>query len=76
MINWHIATNPRSPFSHRVYAQRTTPDTHLSLTGRTLTVTAPGGTREERELADGDEVLRVLAADFGVHLPPGTRLPE
>ncbi|MFJ2583242.1 arylamine N-acetyltransferase [Streptomyces sp. NPDC087538] len=76
VINWHIATNPRSPFSHRVYAQRTTPDTHLSLTGRTLTVTAPGGTREERELADGDEVLRVLAADFGIHLPPGTRLPE
>ncbi|MEU2127147.1 arylamine N-acetyltransferase [Streptomyces sp. NPDC018352] len=76
VINWHIATNPRSPFSHRVYAQRTTADTHFSLNGRTLTVTALDGTREERELADGDEVLRVLAADFGIHLPPGTRLPE
>ncbi|MEU9317626.1 arylamine N-acetyltransferase [Streptomyces sp. NPDC048295] len=76
VINWHIATNPRSPFAHRVYAQRTTPETHLSLAGRTLTVTAPNGTREERGLADGDEVLRVLASDFGIRLPPGTRLPE
>ncbi|MYQ88966.1 MULTISPECIES: arylamine N-acetyltransferase family protein [unclassified Streptomyces] len=76
VINWHIATNPRSPFSRRVYAQRTTPDSHLSLTGRTLTVTAPDGTREVRELSDGDEVLRVLAADFGIRVPPGTRLPE
>ncbi|MGW1657305.1 arylamine N-acetyltransferase family protein [Streptomyces atratus] len=76
VINWHIATNPRSPFQHQVYVQRTTPDSHLSLTGRTLAVTANDGTREERELADGAEVLRVLAADFGIHLPRGTRLPE
>ncbi|WP_405716182.1 MULTISPECIES: arylamine N-acetyltransferase [unclassified Streptomyces] len=76
VINWHIATNPRSPFSRRVYAQRITPDAHLALTGRTLTVTAQDGTHEERELADGPEVLRVLAADFGIRLPPGTRLPE
>ncbi|WP_406383575.1 hypothetical protein [Streptomyces sp. NBC_01618] len=34
------------------------------------------GTREERQLTDGDEVLRVLAADFDIRLPRGTRLPE
>ncbi|MFB7912538.1 hypothetical protein [Streptomyces sp. NPDC056061] len=48
----------------------------MSLTGRTLTTTADDGTRTERELADGDEVLRVLARDFGIRLPEGTRLPE
>ncbi|MFI2298669.1 arylamine N-acetyltransferase [Actinacidiphila glaucinigra] len=75
VINWHVATNPRSPFSRGVYVQRTTGDAHLSLTGRHLTQTAADGTREERELGDGDEVLRVLADDFGVRLPEGTRLP-
>ncbi|MEU4097153.1 arylamine N-acetyltransferase [Streptomyces sp. NPDC026673] len=75
VINWHIATNPRSPFARGVHAQRTTADTHLSLNGRRLTETAADGTREERELADADEVLRVLADEFGVRLPEGTRLP-
>ncbi|MFD8823453.1 arylamine N-acetyltransferase [Streptomyces sp. NPDC059605] len=76
VINWHIATNPRSPFSSGVYAQRTVPGAHLSLTGRTFATTADDGGREERELADGDEVLRVLATEFDIHLPPDTRLPE
>nr|WTB33284.1 arylamine N-acetyltransferase [Streptomyces sp. NBC_00830] len=76
VINWHIATNPRSPFQHLLYVQRTTPEAHLALMGRRLVETAPDGTRKERELADGDEVLRVLAADFGIRLPEGTRLPE
>jgi N-hydroxyarylamine O-acetyltransferase len=59
-----------------VYVQRTTGDGHVALPGRTLTKTAPDGTRKEREPADGDEVLRVLADDFGIRLPAGTRLPE
>ncbi|WP_431945592.1 hypothetical protein [Actinacidiphila sp. bgisy167] len=41
-----------------------------------MTETAADGTRRERELADADEVLRVLADDFGVRLPEGTRLPR
>ncbi|MDX3236320.1 arylamine N-acetyltransferase [Streptomyces sp. ME03-5709C] len=75
VINWHVATNPRSPFSRGVHVQRTTDDAHLSLTGRRLTETASDGTRRELDLADADEVLRVLADDFGVRLPEGTRLP-
>jgi len=76
VINWHIATNPRSPFARGVYAQRTTADAHLALSGRRLTETAPDGTLKERDLADADEVLRVLRDDFGIRLPEGTRLPE
>lgn len=76
VINWHIATNPRSPFEHLLYVQRTTPDAHLSLTGRTLVVTAADGRREERELADTAEAVRVLADTFGIRLPEGARLPE
>ena len=76
VINWHIATNPSSPFRQAVYAQRTLPGVHRSLAGRTLIETADDGTVKERELADPAEVLRLLADDFGVRLPEGTRLPE
>ena len=76
IINWSIATNPRSPFQQTVYAQRTTPQAHLALSGRTLTETANDGTVKERWLRDSAEVLRVLADDFAVRLPVGTRLPE
>ena len=75
VINWHIATNPRSPFSRAVYAQRTTPEAHLALSGLDLVGTAADGTVEERVLADSAEVLRVLADDFTLRLPEGTRLP-
>lgn len=76
IINWSVATNPRSPFQQAVYAQRTTPDAHLALSGRTLVETANDGTVKERRLRDSAEVLRVLADDFGVRLPEDTRLPE
>lgn len=75
VINWHIATNPRSPFRQAVYAQRTLPGLHRALSGRTLVETADDGTVTERELGDAAEVLRVLADDFGVRLPEGTVLP-
>ncbi|WLQ35949.1 arylamine N-acetyltransferase [Streptomyces castrisilvae] len=77
VVNWHIATNPRSPFEHLLYVRRTTEDAHLALSGRTLLVTPHGGgAPEERELADPDEVARVLAELFTIRLPQGARLPE
>ena len=75
VINWHIATNPRSPFRQAVYVQRTLPGLHRALSGRTLVETADDGTVQERELSGSGEVLRVLAEDFGVRLPEGTVLP-
>ncbi|MFJ8862776.1 arylamine N-acetyltransferase [Streptomyces sp. NPDC102451] len=76
VINWHIATNPRSPFRQALYAQRTLPGLHRALSGRTLVETADDGTVTERELSDSAEVVRVLAEDFGVRLPEGTVLPD
>ncbi|MGW6715269.1 arylamine N-acetyltransferase family protein [Streptomyces globisporus] len=76
VINWHIATHPRSPFRQAVYAQRTREGSHLLLAGLDLMETADDGTVKERVLKDGDEALRALADDFGIRLPEGTRLPE
>lgn len=74
VINWHIATNPRSPFSHLLYIQRTMPDAHLALSGRHLLETRSDGSRKERELSGHDEILRVLTADFGIAVPDGLAL--
>ncbi|MGY0059341.1 arylamine N-acetyltransferase family protein [Streptomyces sp. LZ34] len=75
VINWHVATNPRSPFQHTLFAQLPAADRHLALIGRTLTDTRHDGTREQRELADEAEVLAVLTADFGIEPPEGVQLP-
>ncbi|WP_069170976.1 arylamine N-acetyltransferase family protein [Streptomyces griseus] len=75
VINWHMATNPDSPFRQAVYAMRTQPGLHRALSGRTLVETADDGTITERELSGPAEVLRVLADDFGLRLPEGTTLP-
>ncbi|MFE6826859.1 arylamine N-acetyltransferase [Streptomyces sp. NPDC057690] len=74
VINWHIATNPRSPFSSRAYVQRSTPDRHLLLDGPLLTETHPDGTVGQRELTDETEARRVLDEEFGIAVPDGTRL--
>ncbi|MFD9316940.1 arylamine N-acetyltransferase [Streptomyces sp. NPDC060053] len=74
VINWHIATNPRSPFSRRAYVQRSTPDRHLLLDGALLTETHADGTVERRELTDETEARRVLDEEFGIAVPDGTRL--
>jgi N-hydroxyarylamine O-acetyltransferase len=74
VINWHVATNPRSPFQHTLYAQRTTTDAHLALAGHVLVITRADGTCEKRELTDPAELRRVLDSDFGIELPETARL--
>ena len=68
VINWNTGTNPRSPFTQRIYAIRTFPDRLLLLDAKKLTETRTDGTRTVRELADDAEVRRVLAEEFGIHL--------
>jgi N-hydroxyarylamine O-acetyltransferase len=74
VINWHIATNPRSPFTQRLFVQRVTPDRHLLLHGRLLTETRADGAVSERELTDEGEARRVLEAEFGIEAPDGMKL--
>lgn len=75
VANWFVATSPRSPFTRRPYAQRTTADAHLSLDGRWLTRAGADGSVAVRELADEAEVRRVLDEDFDITVPEGMTLP-
>ncbi|MFE0824499.1 arylamine N-acetyltransferase [Streptomyces sp. NPDC058794] len=74
MINWHVATNPRSPFSRRPYAQRLLPSGHLLLDGDRVTETRDDGTVTERKLAGEADVRRVLARELGLDVPEGLTL--
>jgi N-hydroxyarylamine O-acetyltransferase len=74
VINWHIATNPRSPFSRRPYVQRLTADGHLLLDGDRVTATGADGTVTERKVPDEAAARRVLAEEFGIDVPEGLRL--
>jgi N-hydroxyarylamine O-acetyltransferase len=69
VINWHIATNPRSPFAQRLYAQHVSATRHLLLDGRLLTRTRPDGTVTEREVTDEAEARRLLEEEFGITAP-------
>ncbi|MBK3647296.1 arylamine N-acetyltransferase [Streptomyces sp. MBT33] len=74
VVNWHIGTNPRSPFTQRPYVQSVSAERHLLLHGRVVTETRADGAVSERELTDESEARRVLEAEFGIVVPDGTAL--
>ncbi|MGW3632169.1 arylamine N-acetyltransferase family protein [Streptomyces sp. NPDC005122] len=74
VFNWHVATNPRSPFTQRPYLQRTTSERHLALDGAVLVETRADGTVNERDLTDEAEARRVVEEDFGIVVPKGLTL--
>ncbi|MEV1077386.1 arylamine N-acetyltransferase [Streptomyces sp. NPDC050211] len=69
VINWHVATNPRSPFTQQLYVQRTTAERHLHLYGRLLTETRADGTVTEREVTEEAEARRILDEEFLIAAP-------
>jgi N-hydroxyarylamine O-acetyltransferase len=74
VINWHIGTNPRSPFTQHVYVQSVTAERHLLLSGRLLTETRADGTVTEREVTEEAEAVRLLEEEFGITAPQGVTL--
>jgi N-hydroxyarylamine O-acetyltransferase len=66
MCRYH-QTSPESSFTRRRVCTRATPDGRVTLSDMRL-ITTRNGAREERELADEDEVQAVLRELFGVEL--------
>lgn len=65
---WH-STSPASHFTRSPVCSRITEDGgRITLSGRRFTVTAPDGTRQEREIAADDEVLALYRERFGIAL--------
>ncbi|MFF4898150.1 arylamine N-acetyltransferase [Streptomyces sp. NPDC001068] len=74
VFNWHVATNPRSPFTRRPYLQRTTDERHLALDGAVFSETRADGVTTERTLTDEAEARRLVEEEFGIAVPDGFRL--
>ncbi|WP_413757170.1 arylamine N-acetyltransferase family protein [Streptomyces sp. MMBL 11-3] len=75
---WH-STSPASHFTRSPVCSRVTEDGgRVTLSGRTLTVTDPGGGKETVELATDEEVLAAYRERFGVVLErvPAVRKEE
>ena len=71
VANHYTSTHPESGFVRSLTAQRVTPELRHLLRNRTYDPLRPG-TRVRREIADPEELLRVLADSFGLSFPPGT----
>ncbi len=74
VFNWHVGTNPRSPFTRRPLLHRTTPERHLALDGARLVETRADGTVTERRLTGETEARRVVEEEFGIAVPEGLTL--
>ncbi|MFE5142921.1 arylamine N-acetyltransferase [Streptomyces fagopyri] len=65
---WH-STSPMSHFGRSTVCSRVTEDGgRITLSGRSLTVTAPDGTKEVTEVATDEEVLAIYRERFGIEL--------
>ncbi|MEU6658579.1 arylamine N-acetyltransferase [Streptomyces sp. NPDC046821] len=67
VMNHYTSTHPRSPFTHRPVVKRAADDALRSLVGRRFSIERPDGTRDEREVKEG-ELIALLADEFGIEL--------
>jgi N-hydroxyarylamine O-acetyltransferase len=72
MANHFTSTFPRSPFVLTLTAQRVGPERRTILRNRDLVV-RDGAAARASTVHDPDHLLEVLAAEFGLRFPAGTR---
>ncbi|MEO6005628.1 MAG: arylamine N-acetyltransferase [Opitutus sp.] len=73
--NWFTSCHPQSRFVQNLVASRCEEDHRCTLFNREFTIRHRDGRVVQRTLASPDELLRVLADHFKLHLPAGTRFP-
>jgi hypothetical protein len=71
--NHYVSTHPDSRFVQTLTVQHVAPDSRRVLRNTILTTTTPAGDTC-RTLSDADELLTVLAEEFGLILPGDTQL--
>ena len=74
VANWYTSTHPESSFKQRLTVARALPGgRRLTLLNRELTLRERDGRATTRVIASPDELLAVLAEQFGLVFPAGTR---
>lgn len=74
MANHYVSTHPNSRFVQTLTAQLPGTPVRYALRDRELTEDRGSSDTATRMIAGDEELLAVLAATFGLPLPPGTRL--
>lgn len=73
VANWYTSTHPRSHFRDKLMAARALEaGGRIGLRDRQLTIRTASAV-ETRTIGDPDELLEVLASEFSLQLPAGTR---
>lgn len=73
VANWFTSTSPQSRFKQNLIVTRTSDGLRYTLLNREFTKRWIDGRSEKREVTSADELLQVLAEDFSLSFPPGTR---
>jgi N-hydroxyarylamine O-acetyltransferase len=74
--NWYTSAHPQSHFKARLTVARALPEgRRITLLNRELTLRERDGSATHRMIETPDELLAVLADQFGLVFPPGTRFP-
>lgn len=73
VANWFTSAHPRSHFRDRLMAARASAQGRLTLLNREFTVRGADGQAKTRVLRDPEELLVVLAQEFGLCFASGTR---
>lgn len=74
LANYWISTHPQSRFVQTLTVQMPTPEARFLLRNRELTIDR--GDEVATRVVAGDEVLDLLASQFGLRLPAGTTFPQ
>lgn len=83
VANWYTSTHPKSRFRQILMVARVDGPRRLTLSNREFTIRHVNGGVEKRTLESPDELLAVLASEFGLHFaaetrfgPPGSPWPS
>jgi N-hydroxyarylamine O-acetyltransferase len=72
--SWFTSTHPNSPFRNALMIARAGPNgERFSLQNSEFTHRRGSEILSKKQISDPDELLAVLAGDFGLSFPPGTR---
>ena len=74
LANWFTSAHPQSHFRNRLLVARAASGgRRLTILNNEFTTRHADGRADKRVIADADELLAILAENFGLHFPAGTR---
>ncbi|MGE8190979.1 arylamine N-acetyltransferase family protein [Pseudomonas sp. NPDC086278] len=67
--NWYVSTHPESPFARQLMVARTGDGWRRTLNNGSFAIHRIDSESERRQMADVNELIEVLATEFGIQVP-------